>query len=91
MSDGIDLDTEFKAYLDRFDERVGDAEFGAFVKHEGKLVKKLRREEFDELYSEYFELAKRYFDSMDRGDTINDVVVRILRQRAAELFLTSPA
>lgn len=87
----IDYAGEYAAYLERFSERVGEADFGAFVKHEGKLVKKLRREEFDEVYSEYFELAQRYLESMDRGDTINDVVVRMLRQRAAELFLTSPA
>jgi len=91
MGGGIDYSNEFAAYLERFAARVGEADFGAFVKHEGKLVRKLRREEFDEVYSEYFELAQRYLESMDRGDTINDVVVRILRQRAAELFLTSPA
>ena len=91
MSDAIDLKSEFEAYLARFSEGVGEAEEGAFVKHEGRLVRKLRREEFEEIYTEYFDLAKSYLESMDRGDTINDIVVRLLRQRAAELFLTSPA
>lgn len=85
-----DLDKQFGEYLARFNEAVGDTDFGQFVKHDGKLVKKLRREEFDEVYGEYFELAKRYLESLDRGDTINDGVVRMLRQKAAELFLTPP-
>jgi hypothetical protein len=83
-------DKAFEEYLERFAEIAGDHEFGAFVKHEGRLVKKLDREEFDALNGEYYELAKRYFESIDRGDTINDVVVRMIRQKATELFLTSP-
>lgn len=85
-----DIDKQFDEYLARVEEAIGDAEFGQFVKHDGKLVKKLRKDEFEEIYGDYFDLAKQYFASIDRGDTINDVVVRMLRQRAAELFLTSP-
>ncbi len=86
----LDLQAEFDGYLARFAEHVGDVDFGVFVKHEGRLVQKLRRDEFDAVYKEYYEMAKRYFESIDRGDTINDIVVRSLRQKAAELFLTSP-
>lgn len=39
---------------------------------------------------EYEALAQRYFDSVERGDTVNDVVVRLLRERAANLLLAAP-
>ena len=91
MKDGIDYAREFESYLQRFEEAVGDVDFGAFVKHGGRLVQKMRFEEFEPVYREYFQLAKSYFSSIDRGDTINDVVVRMLKSRASELFLTSPA
>jgi hypothetical protein len=85
-----DLVKEYREYLERFEEAVGDRPFGAFVKHHGRLVRKLRYEEFEPLYREYFEVARAYFDSVDRGDTINDVVVKLIRERATELFLASP-
>ena len=81
---------EFKKYLARFDEKYGDQDFGSFVKYEGRLVKKLRFEEFEPVYAEYYDVAKTYFDSIDRGDTINDVVVKLVREHAIELLLTSP-
>ncbi|MBT8492367.1 MAG: hypothetical protein KJO07_04850 [Deltaproteobacteria bacterium] len=90
MSGPPDIEKAYSEYLERFTETAGDHDFGAFVKHEGRLVKKLQLDEFDSLYTEYYDLAKRYFESLDRGDTINDIVVRMLRQKATELFLTSP-
>ena len=85
-----DVVSEFKQYLERFEKSYGDQDFGSFVKYEGRLVKKLRYEEFEPLYEQYYEVAKTYFGSIDRGDTINDVVVKLLRERAIDLLLTSP-
>ncbi len=85
-----DFVQEYKDYLKRFEERVGPAAFGGFVKYNGRLVKKLRFDDFEPVYREYYEVAKTYFDSVDRGDTINDVVVKLVRERAAELFLPAP-
>lgn len=90
MSADIDIDREYDEYLRRMAARVGERGFGEFVKHEGRLVKKLRLEEFEPVYREYFENARAYFDSLERGDTINDVVVKVVRERAIELFLDSP-
>lgn len=89
-SAGVDFISEYKGYLERFERDVGNTDFGAFVKHKGRLVKKLRYDDFEPLYGEYLDIAKTYFDSLDRGDTINDVVVKLLRERAAELVLPSP-
>ena len=91
MADGIDYEGEFQAYLRRFEEAAGDAEFGAFVKNKGRLVQKMSFEEFKPVYADYFSYAKLYFKAVDNGDTINDQVVRTLRKRATELFLQSPA
>lgn len=89
-SGDLDFEKEYGEYLQRFERAVGQVDYGAFVKHNGRLVKKLTYEDFAPLYREYFQVAKTYFDAIDRGDTINDVVVRILRERATELFLASP-
>lgn len=86
-----ELVDEYREYLERFDEAAGaPTDFGQFVKHNGRLCKKLRYDEFEPLYKEYNEVAKAYFESVDRGDTINDVIVKLIRDRATELIKTSP-
>ena len=86
-----DLRKDYAEYLERFGAGVeGEVEVGAFAKFKGKLVKKLAFDEFAELHGEYHELAAHYLETLDRGDTINDVVVKVLRERAIELFLDPP-
>jgi hypothetical protein len=81
---------EYEQYLARFAAAVGEVEVGAFAKHQGRLIRKLDLEQFGETWGEYHELASHYFGAVDRGDTINDMVVRLLREHAAALVLTSP-
>lgn len=89
MSD--DLAAEYARYLERFAAEIDPAvDVGGFGKYRGKLVAKLGPDEFARAYAEYHELAKHYFESLDRGDTINDVVVRTVRELAAKLVLTAP-
>ncbi len=91
MAEDEDLVAEYREYLQRFEAVAeGPTEFGAFLKYRGRLVKKLRYDEFEPMFREYEEVAKAYFDSIDRGDTINDIVVKILRDRATELIKPSP-
>ncbi|MCA9678029.1 MAG: hypothetical protein H6709_05080 [Kofleriaceae bacterium] len=86
-----DLASEYDSYLQRFDAQVGEqVDVGAFAKFKGKLIKKLDAAEFAETYREYHELAGHYFESIDRGDTINDAIVKIVREAAAKLVLTAP-
>jgi hypothetical protein len=85
-----DVAAEYAQYLQRFDAQVGEAEPGAFAKFRGRLIRKLDLDEFTTRWGEYHELAGHYFQSIDRGDTINDMVVRLLRDHAATLVLTSP-
>lgn len=86
----FDIANEYRDYLARFESEHAESDFGMFVKHRGRLVKKLRFEEFEPIYREFAEIARNYFESIDRGDTINDVVVKVLRERAIELFLDPP-
>lgn len=85
-----DLPARYAEYLARFATNIGDHAVGAFAKFGGRLIKKLAFEEFTPAYVEYAELAARYTESIDRGDTINDIVLRILRDKAAGLVLEPP-
>jgi hypothetical protein len=82
---------DFKDYLTRFEANTGPHEFGEFVKHRGRLVKKLTYDEFVTRFDEFARLKGAYEDTFQRGDTINDAMVRVLRERAAELMLDPPA
>jgi hypothetical protein len=85
-----DLPARYHEYLDRFMTEIGDHKVGAFAKWSGKLIKKLSFEEFTPVYLEYTDVLKRYNESVERGDTINDVVLRLLRERCATLVLVPP-
>ncbi|HEY3357157.1 MAG TPA: hypothetical protein VGQ83_28160 [Polyangia bacterium] len=82
---------DFREYLARFDAAAGPHDFGDFVKHCGRLVKKLTYDEFVERFDEFIRLKTAYEDIFQRGDTINDAMVRVLRERAAELMIEPPA
>jgi hypothetical protein len=86
-----DLADRYHDYLERWQREAGDVAVGTFVKFSGKLIKKLSFEEFTPILVEYVEMASRYQDSIDRGDTINDVVHKVLRDQAAQLMLPPPA
>lgn len=87
----IDLDALYDDYLARFDRELGPAEVGSFAKHQGRLIQKLHRGDFDEVFTEYRDLAERYHDSLERGDTINDALIKMLRDLAAKLVIKPPA
>ena len=86
-----DLPARYHEYLDRFATKVGVYDVGAFAKFNSKLIKKLSFEEFTPTYLEYVEMETAYNESIERGDTINDVVLRVLRDKAATLVLDAPA
>jgi hypothetical protein len=86
----LELSQEYGAYLARFASLHGEVELGRFVKHGGRLIKKLAFVEFEDLYRDFTDASAAYFESVERGDTLSDVAVRIVRERAAELLLASP-
>jgi hypothetical protein len=86
----LDLEALYRDYLTRFARELGEVDVGAFAKYQGRLIKKMSRDEFEPAFIEYHELSERYYDSLDRGDTVNDVVVKLLRDKAATLILPQP-
>jgi hypothetical protein len=86
-----DLPARYHEYLERFARQVGACDVGGFAKWSGKLIKKLAFEEFTPAYLEYVEMAEQYEASLARGDTINDIVLRLLRDQAASLVMKPPA
>jgi hypothetical protein len=90
MSQTIPSGDEYQAYLARWERDLGSSEVGTFAKFAGRLIKKMTEEEFAPVHQEYESLARRYHESVVRGDTVNDVVVRLLRDRAATLVRTGP-
>jgi hypothetical protein len=92
MSDSVSpTRIAYEDYLRRFEEELGQVEVGAFVKHNGQLVQKLSSREFAEQRRSYEQLLATYERAMVRGDTINEAVVRILREGAAKLMQKAPA
>jgi hypothetical protein len=85
-----DLPGRYEEYLARCTSKLGGLAAGAFVKYSGRLIKKLTFEEFTPAYLEYTELLERYTESLDRGDTINDLMLRMVREKAAGLVLDPP-
>ncbi|PIE66393.1 MAG: hypothetical protein CSA24_00305 [Deltaproteobacteria bacterium] len=75
------------AYLERVKANLGDVEVGGYAKVQGRLIKVLAREEFDRRFLEYQHVQQAYEQSMARGDTVNDAIVQLLHERAAELLL----
>jgi hypothetical protein len=78
---------EYLAYLARFESTVGAIAVGAYGQFKGKMVRKLSPEEFARRHAEYMRLAKTYKEILARGDTINDALTKMVRERAIELVL----
>jgi len=78
---------EYRRYLERFETTVGPCDFGTYAKHRGRLIKKLTYDEFEERLVEYREVDKAYNEILEHGDTINDVLVKVLRERSDELLI----
>jgi len=85
-----DLPGRYQDYLQRFAQELGELPAGAFAKFAGRLIKKLTFEEFTPAYLDYTEMLVRYRESLERGDTVDDIVLRVLREKAAHLVLPEP-
>jgi hypothetical protein len=81
---------DYRTYLGRFEKVAGERDFGEFVKFSGRLVKKLTYDEFCPRWEEFVKMKSVYDETFARGDTINDAMVRVLKERAAELMLDPP-
>ena len=82
-----DLQAPYSEYLERLTQEVGDIEVGGFAKYAGRLIHKMSFAEFRPTYTEYTELLARYHESLERGDTVDDLVLKLLREQAANLVM----
>ena len=80
----------YAAYVARFDQEVGAVAVGAYGKWRGRLVRKLAPDEFATKNGEFAKLDTTYRGIVARGDTINDAVVKLWRERRAELLIEGP-
>jgi hypothetical protein len=78
---------DYQTYVQRFDTEVGSLAVGAYGKWQGRLIRKLSADEFAQKHGEFVRLDTHYRESLERGDTLNDVVTRLLRERRAELLI----
>jgi hypothetical protein len=88
--DDAELGRRYTEYLERFAREVGELEVGAFAKHAGHLIRKLSLKGFTEADAGYRQLLAQYHDSLARGDTINNIVLKLVRELAANLVLPAP-
>jgi hypothetical protein len=77
----------YRAYLDRFEQTVGPLDFGTYATYNGRLIKKLTFDEFETKWKEFAEVTEAYERIVENGDTINDVLVKVLRERCDELLV----
>ena len=84
---GQDAVAEYRNYLERFEKALGPCEFGTYMKHHGRLIKKLTYDEFEPKWHELAAIERAYEEVVTRGDTINDVLMKVLRERRDELLV----
>lgn len=90
-SEAVSPSAAYQDYLRRFSEALGEVAVGGFVKHNGQLIQKMSASEFEDQRKSYETLLHTYERAMVRGDTINEAIVRILREGAAKLMQKAPA
>jgi len=83
-------DPAYRDYLQRFDAAVGPADTGAYAKWKGHLIRKLGPDEFAARDAEYRALCESFESSVIDGKTLDNLLIRQLRERAAELVVPSP-
>jgi hypothetical protein len=83
-------DDAYRLYLERFEQAVGHLEAGACTNHNGRMIKKLTREEFGPKWREFVELRAAHENMLANGFTIDNAVLVELRKMAADLIAVLP-
>jgi hypothetical protein len=90
MEETMSQDEPYRLYLARFQSAVGELEAGAYGKSQGRLVKKLTPAEFEPLWADFVELRAAYENMLAGGFTVDNAILKVLRERAAELVVELP-
>jgi len=73
----------YRRYLNKFDQMFGALEFDQPVRHRGKLILKLRFDQFVEKWTEYKETESYLREVMSKGATINNEINRAYAELSA--------
>ena len=76
----------YKRYLTRFEQLFGDADFDAVVQFHGKLIQKLKYDEFVDKWTEFKKIENYLKDVMTKGATLNDEVNRSYAELSATVL-----
>lgn len=79
----------YKRYLDRFEQLFGETDFEQSVSHRGKLIKKLRYDDFVDKWAEFKRIENYLKEVMSKGATLNDEVNRTYAELSA-IVLENP-
>ena len=89
MSQSAQYAAEFHEYVARVQKELGSVDEGGYAKYNGRLIQRLTYEEFVGKWEHYSELRNAYIDTLNKGDTVNDAVVQMVDEHAAELLIPS--
>lgn len=79
----------YRGYLERFEEKFGDLDFNETVQHRGRLIRKLRYDEFVAKWTQYKQTEEFLREVMSKGATLNDEIYRSYEELSAHV-LESP-
>ena len=79
--------TEFEAYLTRFQERVGLIDVGQYGRFRDRLVRKLDEVEFKALATQHVSLASQMSEKITNGDTIDESLLLEIRRVEFDLLI----
>ncbi|MCP4606279.1 MAG: hypothetical protein GY847_38175 [Proteobacteria bacterium] len=84
--DFIDI---YRRYIAKFEEMFGDLDYNEPVQYRGKLVKKLRYDDFVGKWTEFKQVEEFLREVMSKGATLNDEINRTYVELSAHV-LESP-
>lgn len=76
----------YRRYLERFEEKFGDLDFNQTVQHRGRLVQRLRYDEFVAKWTEYKQLEEYLREVMSKGATLNDEIYHSYEELSAHVL-----
>ncbi len=83
--DVIDI---YRLYLSKFEELFGDLDYEEVVQHKGKLIRKLKYEEFVDKWAEFKRIEGYLREVMSTGATLNDEINRTYKELSANVLET---
>jgi hypothetical protein len=76
----------YKHYLTKFDELFGALSFEETVRYKGKLIRKLKYDEFVTKWNEFRKIESYLKEVMTKGATLNDEVNRTYAELSATVL-----